>query len=376
VQPARVAPRIRYVDTEGPQTADVFAGFIARRRCRARDEPLSSAQNQEGKDPMTISRRSLLTTAGGLLGAAALPRFASAETYPSRPVRIVVGFSPGGAPDIMARLFAQWLTEKLGQRFIVENKGGAGGNLGTELVAKAQPDGYTLLLVAPNDAVNASLYEKLNYNFLRDLEPVVALARTPQVLEVNPSVPANTVPELIAYMKANPGKLTLASPGVGTGPHMAAELFRTMAGVDFVHVPYRGAGAALGDTVGGQVQMIFTTVPSSREFVRAGKLRALGVSTNAPSAQLPDVPPLSQSVPGFEASFWMGLAAPKNTPPEVIATLNKAVNDTLADPAVKTRLADMDMVLSGGTPAEFKDFIAAETQKWAKVVKANGLKPE
>lgn len=325
---------------------------------------------------MTFTRRSLLTTAGGLLGAAGLPRWARAQAYPSRPVRIVVGFSPGGAPDIVARLFAQWLSDRLGQRFIVENKAGAGGNMGTETVAKSAPDGYTLLLVAPNDAINASLYDKLNYNFLRDLEPVVALARTPQVLEVNPSVPANTMPELIAYMKANPGKLSLASPGVGTGPHMAAELFRTKAGVDFVHVPYRGAGAALGDTVGGQVQMIFTTVPSSREFVRTGKLRALAVTTDAGSAQLPDVPPLSKFVPGFEASFWMGLAAPKNTPPEVIETLNKAVNATLADPAVKARLTEMDTLPMGGTPAAFKKYIADETSKWAEVVKAAKLKPE
>lgn len=325
---------------------------------------------------MTLSRRTILNIAGGVLGASALPRWARAETYPARPVRIVVGFSPGGAPDIVARLFAQWLSDRLGQRFIVENKGGAGGNMGTETVAKAAPDGYTLLLVAPNDAVNASLYEKLNYNFLRDLEPVVAIARTPQVLEVNPSVPANTVPELIAYMKANPGKLTLASPGVGTGPHMAAELFRTKAGVDFVHVPYRGAGAALGDTVGGQVQMIFTTVPSSREFVRAGKLKALGVSTDAGSVQLPDVPPLSKFVPGFEASFWMGLAAPKNTPPEVVETLNKTVNAILADEAVKARLTEMDTLAMGGTPGDFKKFIADETDKWAEVVKAAKLKPE
>lgn len=325
---------------------------------------------------MTFTRRSLLTIAGGLLGTAGLPRWAHAQSYPSRPVRIVVGFSPGGAPDIIARLFAQWLGDRLGQRFIVENKPGAGGNLGTETVVKSAPDGYTLLLVAPNDAINASLYEKLNYNFLRDLEPVVALARTPQVLEVNPSVPAKTMPELIAYMKANPGKLTLASPGVGTGPHMTAELFRIKAGVDFVHVPYRGAGAALGDTVGGQVQMIFTTVPSSREFVRTGKLRALAVTTDTGSVQLPDVPPLSASVPGFEASFWMGLAAPKNTPAEVIETLNKAVNATLEDPAVKAKLTEMAMLLTGGTPAAFKDFITAETKKWAEVVKAAKLKPE
>lgn len=325
---------------------------------------------------MTLTRRSVFTLAGGLMGACALPRFAAAQAYPAKPVRIVVAFSPGGAPDIVARLFAQWLSDRLGQRFIVENKGGAGGNLGTETVAKSPADGYTLLLVAPNDAINASLYEKLNYNFLRDLEPVVGIARTPQVLEVNPSVPANTVPELIAYMKANPGKLTLASPGVGTGPHMAAELFRTKAGVDFVHVPYRGAGAALSDTVGGQVNMIFTTVPSSREFVRTGKLRALGVSTDTGSLQLPDVPPLSKFVPGFEASFWMGLAAPKNTPPEIVETLNKAVNAILADPAVKERLTDMDTLPMGGTPAAFKSFIAGETVKWAKVVKDSGLKPE
>lgn len=329
-----------------------------------------------GECLMTLSRRSMLNIAGGVVGAAALPRWARAETYPSRPVRIVVGFSPGGAPDIVARLFAQWLSDRLGQRFIVENKAGAGGNMGTETVAKAAPDGYTLLLVAPNDAINASLYEKLNYNFMRDLDTVVGIARTPQVLEVNPSVPANTLPELIAYMKANPGKLTLASPGVGTGPHMTAELFRTMAGVEFVHVPYRGAGAALADTVAGQVNMIVTTVPSSREFVRTGKLRALGVSTATRSVQLPDVPPVSDTVPGFEASFWMGLAAPKNTPPEIVETLNKAVNALLADEAVKARLSDMDTLPMGGTPAAFRAYIAAETEKWAKVVKTAKLKPE
>jgi len=325
---------------------------------------------------MTFSRRSILALTAGSLGALALPHRAYADAYPTRPVRIVVGFSPGGAPDIVARLFAEWLSQRLGKRFVVENKAGAGGNLGTETVAKAAADGYTLLLVAPNDAINASLYQKLNYNFLRDLEPVVALARTPQVLEVNPSVPATTLPELIAYMKANPGKITLASPGIGTGPHMVAELFRIKAGVDFVHVPYRGAGAALADTVAGHTQMIITTVPSSREFVRTGKLRALAVTSSAGSVQLPEVPPMSKSVAGFEASFWMGLAAPKNTPPEVVDTLNKAVNAILADPAVKTRLTAMDTLPMGGTPAAFRTLVADETAKWAEVVKAARIKPE
>lgn len=325
---------------------------------------------------MTLTRRALVRLSGGLAAAAVVPRFAGAQAYPSRPVRIVVAFSPGGAPDIIARLIAQALTDRLGQRFLVENKGGAGGTLGTLEVVKSPPDGATLLLVAPNDAINASMYEKLSYNFQRDIEPVIGLVAPPNVLEVHPSVPANSVPELIAYMKANPGKLSLASPGIGSGPHLASELFRRMAGVDFVHVPYRGAGAALTDAVGGQVQMIFTTVPSSREFVRTGKLRALATTGRTRSMQLPDIPLMSDYLPGFEASLWTGIGAPKNTPPEIVATLNRELNAALADPKLKARFADMDSQVIGGTPDDFRKFIASETEKWAQVVRAAGIKAE
>jgi len=325
---------------------------------------------------MKPTRRTFVHVAASAAAVSAFPSFGFAADYPSRPVRIVVGFSPGGAPDIVARLLGQWLTERLGQPFIIENRGGAGGNIGTETVVKAAPDGYTLLLIAPNDAINATLYDKLNFNFIRDIQPVAGIVRTPFVLEIHPSVPAQTVPELIAYAKANPGKLSMASPGVGSGPHMAGELFKLMSGIDVVHVPYRGAGAALADMLGGQVQIVFTSVPSSIEFVRSGRLRALAITTATRASQLPDVPPLGDFLPGYETSLWTGIGAPKNTPAEVVAKLNAEINAALADPKFNARLADFGGVPLPGAPADFAKLIADETKKWATVVKNSGMKPD
>ena len=325
---------------------------------------------------MKLARRQFMHLAAGAAAVAAFPQSGFALDYPTRPVRIVVGFSPGGAPDIVARLLGQWLTERLGQPFIVEIRGGAGGNIGTEAVVRAAPDGYTLLLVAPNDAINATLYDKLNFNFIRDIEPVAGIVRTPFVLEIHPSVPAQSVPELIAYAKANPGKLSMASPGVGSGPHMAGELFRLTAGIDVVHVPYRGAGAALSDMLAGQVQIVFTSIPASIEFVRTGKLRALAITTATRAGQMPDVAPLGDFLPGYESSLWTGIGLPKNAPAEVVSKLNREINAALEDPKFKARLADFGGISLAGSPADFGKLIASETEKWAKVVKSSGMKPE
>jgi tripartite-type tricarboxylate transporter receptor subunit TctC len=325
---------------------------------------------------MKLARRGFLHLAAGAAAAAAFPQPGFALDYPTRPVRIVVGFSPGGAPDIVARLLGQWLTERLGQPFIIENRGGAGGNIGTEAVVKAAPDGYTLLLVASNDAINATLYDKLNFNFMRDIEPVAGIVRTPFVLEIHPSVPAQSVPELIAYAKANPGKLSMASPGVGSGPHMAGELFKQMAGIDVVHVPYRGAGAALSDMLAGQVQIVFTSIPASIEFVKTGKLRALAITTTTRASQMPDVPPLGDFLPGYESSLWTGIGLPRNTPAEIVSKLNREINAALEDPKFKARLADFGGISLAGPPADFGKLIAGEIEKWAKVVKSSGMTPE
>ena len=297
---------------------------------------------------------------------------AAALDYPTLPARWVVGYPPGGTTDILARLIGQYLSEKLGQQFIVENKPGAGNNIATEAVINSPPDGYTLLFVNPANGINASLYKKLSFNFPRDIAPVAGLARVPNVMEVNPNVPAKTVAEFIAYAKANPNKVNLASSGNGTSVHLSGELFMAMTGVKLTHVPYRGSAPALTDMIAGQVQVLFDNLPSSIEHVRAGKLRALAVTTEKRSEALPDVPTVAETVPGYEASAWFGMGAPKGTPPEVIAVLNKTINEALADPNIKARLAEMGGMPMGGTPADFGKIIVDETEKWRKVVEFAG----
>jgi tripartite-type tricarboxylate transporter receptor subunit TctC len=312
-------------------------------------------------------------------GAAVLPavsRVAWAQPYPSRPVRIVVGLAAGGPADLVARLIAQWLSERLGQPFLVENRTGAATNIATEAVVRAPADGYTLLFVTAANAINASLYEKLSFNLSRDIVPVASLIRAPSVLEVNPSVPARTVPEFIAYAKANPGKLTMASSGIGAPSHVFGELFKFMTGVNLVHVPYRGAAPAVADLVAGQVQVYFDPIPNSIGYIRAGKVRPLAITSATRSEALPDVPTVSEFVPGYEGSFWFGVGAPKATPTEIVDKLNNGINAALADPKIKARLADLGGTVLAGSPADFGKFIADETEKWAKVVKFAGIKAE
>jgi tripartite-type tricarboxylate transporter receptor subunit TctC len=291
-------------------------------------------------------------------------------------VHLIVGYPAGGTTDILARLVGQYLSERLGQQFIIDNRSGAGNNIGTEAVVGAAPDGYTLLLVNPANAINATLYEKLPFNFIRDITPVAGIIRVPNVMEVNPAVPAKTVAEFIAYAKANPGKVNMASSGNGTSIHVSGELFKMMTGVDMLHVPYRGSAPALTDLMGGQVQVLFDNMPSSVEYIKAGKLRPLAVTTAARSDALPGVPTVAETVPGYEASAWFGLGAPRGTPPEIVDTLNAAVNAGLADPKLKTRLADLGGSMLVGTPADFGKIIAEETEKWAKVVKFSGARPD
>jgi len=300
----------------------------------------------------------------------------SVGTYPTRPVRWIVGFSPGGLADIVARPMAQWLSERLRQPFIIENRPGAAGNIATEAVAHAPADGYTLLLVGAGNTTSATIYDKLNFNFIRDIAPVAGVIVVPNVMVVNPSVPAATVPEFIAYAKSKPGKTTMASAGTGTPSHVTGELFKMMAGVNLVHVPYRGGGPALSDLLSGQVQVMFATMPSSIEYIRAGKLRALAVATATRSEALPDVPTVGEFVPGYEASSWSGLGAPRATPAEIVDKLNKEVNAALDDPKMKARLADLGGVALPGSPADFGKLIADETEKWAKVIRAANIKPE
>ena len=304
----------------------------------------------------------------------ALSRIASAETYPSRPVRVIVGTPPGGGMDIAGRVIAQGLTEQFRQQFFVEDKPGAGTNLATEIVIRSAPDGYMLLLVSAANAINATLYPNLNFNFIRDMAPVATVAQVPQVMEVNPLVPAATVPEFIAYAKANPNKINMASAGNGSVQHVAGELFKMMTGVEMVHVPYKGAGPALVDLLGGQMQAMFDTTPGSIAHIKAGKLRALAVTSKTRAEALPDLPTVGDFIPGYEASQWYGLTAPKDTPADVIATLNKAVNAALAEPVMKAKLAELGGAPFPGTPAEFGALIVAETDKWAKVVKFSGAK--
>jgi tripartite-type tricarboxylate transporter receptor subunit TctC len=325
---------------------------------------------------MKFPRRQFLHLAAGAAALPALSRVAWAQGYPTRPIRWVVGFVPGGATDIIARLMGQWLSERLGQSVVIENRPGAGSNIATEVVVNAPADGYTLLLVGPTHAVNATLYERLNYNFIRDIAPIASISREPLVMVVNPSVPAKTVTEFIVYAKAHPGKLNMASSGIGTSVHVGGELFKMMTGIDMLHVPYRGAAPAITDLIGGRVQVMFATLPSSIEYIRAGNLRALAVTTAKRTPVLPDVPTVSDVLPGYEASAVYGVGAPRNTPAEIIDKLNKEINAGLADSGMKARLADLGGTVLPGSSADFGKLIAEETEKWAKVVKFSGAKPE
>jgi tripartite-type tricarboxylate transporter receptor subunit TctC len=325
---------------------------------------------------MKLPRRKFLHLAAGAAALPALPRTASALDYPTRPVRIIVGFPPGGTTDISARLMGQWLSERLGQSFVVENRPGAGSSIAAEMVTKAAPDGYTLFPASAANAFNATIYDNLNFNFVRDLAPVAGFLRVPNVMVVNTSVPAKTVPEFIAYAKANPGKINMATAGKGSTPHVFGELFKMMTGVDLVTVHYRGGGPALTDLLAGRVQVMFDPMGEGIGYVRAGKLRALAVTSVAPSPALPDVPTVAEFVPGYEASGWSGLSAPKNTPAEIIAKLNQEIGAGLADAKLQARLADLGAVPMAMAPADFGKLIADETEKWAKVIRAANIKPE
>ena len=323
---------------------------------------------------MRLSRRQCLRLSAGAAALAMVVQSAWALDYPARPARIIVGFPAGTSSDITARLIAQWLLGELGQQFVVENRPGAGTNIAADAVAHATPDGYTLLWITQTNAINATLYDNLNFNFIRDIEPVASIIRVPAVMPVNPSVPAKTVPEFIAYAKANPGKINMSSPGNGSVNHVAGEMFKMMAGVDLVHIPYRSS--QFPDLLAGQVQVTFNPLPSSLDFIRSGKLRALAVTSATRSDALPDIPTVGEFLPGYEATAWFGIGAPNNTPAEIVEKLNKAINAGLADPQFKARLVDLGGAPAPSSPADFRSFIAAETEKWAKVVKFSGAKPE
>ena len=325
---------------------------------------------------MKLPRRTFLQLAAGAAVLPAMSRIAGGQAYPTRPVRIVVPFPAGGNTDLFARLMGQWLSQRLSQPFVIENRPGAGTNLGTEAVVRAAPDGYTLLMATPASTINAMLYDKLSLNFVRDIAPVGAVVRTPFVMAVHPSVPGKTVSEFITHARTNPGKLSMASSGIGSSPHAIGELFKMMAGVAMVHVPYRGAGPALTDLIAGQVHIYFTALPEAIEYIRADKLRALAVTTTARSEVLSDIPTLSEALPGFEASFWVGFGAPKDTPTEIIDRLNKEINAGLADSKIKARLEDLGGTVLTGAPADFGKLIADETEKWSKVIKFANIKPE
>jgi tripartite-type tricarboxylate transporter receptor subunit TctC len=325
---------------------------------------------------MRLSRRRFLHLAASAAAFPAVPDSASAQSYPTQQVRVVVGLAAGGGVDIVARLMGQWLSERFGRPFVIENHPGAGGNIGTEAVVRATPDGYTLLLIAPANIINATLYDKLSFNFIRDIAPVAGIISVPNIMVVNPSFPAKTVPEFIAYAKANPGKVNMGSSGSGTTLHISGELLKMMAGIDIVHVPYRGAGPALTDLLGGQVQVVFATMPSVIEYIKAGALRAVAVTSATRSVALPDVPTVGDFVPGYEASSAYGIGAPRNTPADIIDLLNTAISAILADPKAKARLADLGGTMMPGSPADFRKFIAEETDKWAKVIRAAHIRAE
>jgi len=325
---------------------------------------------------MNFLRHQFLKLAAVVAAATAVPQLASALDYPTRPVRIIAGFAAGGGVDVTARLIGQWLTDRLGQSFVIENRPGAGGNIGTEAVVNAAPDGYTLLLATVPNAVNASLYEKLSFNFIRDIVPVAGIIRVPMVILLNPSVPAATVAEFISYAKANPDKVNMASAGNGSAPHMAGELFKMMAGVNLVHVPYRGQGPALTDLLGGQVQVLFAATPGTTEYITTAKLRALAVTSASRAEMLPELKTVADFVPGYEASQWYGIGVPRNTPVEIVDKLNKEINAAIADPAMKARFAAIGGEPLPGSPAEFGKLISEETEKWGSVVRAAGIKPE
>jgi tripartite-type tricarboxylate transporter receptor subunit TctC len=325
---------------------------------------------------MKLPRRRFLRLAAGAAALPVISRLASAQTYPTRPVRWIVPYPPGGATDILARLLGQWLSERLGQSFIIDNRPGAGSNIGTEAVVRAPPDGHTFLVCDTTSAVNATLYDKLNFNFIHDIAPVAGIVRLPFVVLLHPSVPARTIADLIGYAKANPGKINMASAGNGTLPHVAGELFKMMTGADMLTVTYRGAAPALTDLLGGQVQVYFGTTPASIEYIRAGKLRAIAVTTTTRLEVLPDIPTVSDSVPSYEASGWWGVGAPRGTPTEIVDWLNKEINAAFADANIRARFADMGGTALTGSPADFGKLIAAETEKWGKVVKFSGAKPE
>ncbi len=325
---------------------------------------------------MKLQRRRFLQLAAGAAAVPAVSQFAHAQAYPSRPLRMIIGYPPGGSADITARLTGQWLSERLGQPVVIESRPGAATNLATEAVVRAPPDGYTLLLVAPANAINATLYDKLNFNFLQDIVPVAGIIRFANVVVVNPSLPIKTIPELIAYAKANPGKLNMASSGNGSTIHMSGELFKMLTGINMVHVPYRGGALALTDLMGGQVQVMFDNIPTSAGHIKAGKLRGLAVTSAEPSEVLPDLPAVAEFLPGYEASAWYGLGVPKGTPPEVIATLNKAMNAILADPKAQARFKELGATLLPGSAADFGKLLVDETEKWGKVVKFAGAKPD
>jgi tripartite-type tricarboxylate transporter receptor subunit TctC len=325
---------------------------------------------------MKLLRRKFLHLAAGAAALPVVSRIAQAQAYPARPVRLIVGFAAGGTTDLTARLIGQWLSERLGQQFVIENRTGAATNVATEAVVRAPADGYTLLVVTASNAINATLYDKLNFNFIRDIAPVAGIIHYPLVMQVNPAFPVKTVPEFISHAKSNPGKISYGSGGIGTSIHVASELFKMMAGVEMIHVPYRGGAPAMTDLMAGQVHVVFNPVPESMEFIKAGKLRPLAVTSATRSEALPDVPTVADFVPGFEAIAIQGIGAPRNTPAEIVGQLNKEINAGLADPRLKARFADLGASVFPGSPAEFGKFMAEETEKWGKVINFSGAKSE
>jgi tripartite-type tricarboxylate transporter receptor subunit TctC len=352
-------------------------GIGATRLACGQPSPIAASGNTFGRTAIKLPhRRQFLRLAIGIAALPAASRLARAQSYPSRPVRIIVGYAPGGTTDICARLIGQWLSERLGQPFIVENRPGAGSNVGTEGAVRATADGYTLLLATISNAINATLYDKLNFNFIRDIAPAAGIIRVPNVMEVHSSVPARTVPEFIAYTKANPGKVNFASGGVGSSTHVSGELFKMMTGVSMAHIPYRGTAPAVTDLIAGQVQVMFDNLPGSIEYVRTGMTRALAVTTAARSDALPDLPTVADFVPGYEVSSWNGLCAPNNTPKEIIDRLNGEINAAFADEKMKAQLAHLGGIALAGSPADFGNLISDETEKWGQVVRATNMKPQ